>query len=320
MNWLKKGCLWVLLFALLTGVAIWLGVWTLYDDFLARGAAAMDIRTTPAGGQVFMLEGIGPDGQRRMAATAASIGDDGVFLVDTLYRGSESAVLEKLRELGSEEIRYIVSTHAHPDHVGGNEVFRSGAQLVAHREASQQISNSIQWFSLLPAFPGHPAWAPNELIDAERRMTFNGEEVRIIPLPGAHTGGDLAVYFTTSKVLACGDIFSGPGRFSTPSDVYGGTPKTLAESLASILAWLPEDAKIIVGHGRSGGLSTRNDLQQYYELLIATLSNIRSLVASGASRATVLSGGLPATWREWADDPEELETWLSDLYTHISRE
>jgi glyoxylase-like metal-dependent hydrolase (beta-lactamase superfamily II) len=313
-KWLKRLALIALVLITILGGSLWTAAWSIQDRLLSSSAVGLDIDSVAAGGVVHMLEGVRRDGRRRMAAVAASVGPDGILLVDTIYHGAEEHVLEELDRLGGGEIRYIINTHAHLDHAGGNAALREGAQVIAHSAAARQISSPVRWVWWLRSYPAHPGWAPDVTLDSEMRMEFNGEEIRILPFPNAHTAGDLVVYFTVSKVLVCGDIFNGPGRFSTPSDVYGGEPDALVAALESILEWLPEDASIITGHGPTRHLSTKAELSRYVDVLTSTMSSLKTRLSAGSSLDEFLAESPDADWRQWAEDADEGREWVSALY------
>ena len=168
-----------------------------------------------------MLEAVGKDGRRRSAAIAASVGPDGVLLVDTLHHGAAPRLRETLGKLGSSKIRFVVNTHFHLDHVGGLEILRDGAKVVAHVNTERRLSAPQRSFPIR-AYPAQPGKLPDHVFAESFSITFNGEEVRAIHVPEAHTDADVVVYFAGSKVLVTGDIYNGPGRLSTPSPLQGG--------------------------------------------------------------------------------------------------
>lgn len=314
---LKMGCGIVAIGALATAFYVWVNLWDLHDALTTRGTTRLEVRATPAAGPVHMLEAVGKDGRRRSAATAASVGPDGVLLVDTLHHGAAPRLRATLDQLGSSRVRFVVNTHFHLDHVGGLEVLRDGARVVAHVNTQRRLSAPQRSFPIR-AYPEQPGKLPDHAFDDSFSVTFNGEEVRAIHVPQAHTDADVVVYFVDSKVLVTGDIYNGPGRLSTPSPLQGGDPHGLSAALNDLAGWLPEDVRIIPGHGRTGALSNLEELKSYSALLDDTLAMIEQKVAAGQSLEEIQAEGLPEAWRDWPDPAAGVDRWLRALYRHFS--
>lgn len=318
MKMLKMGCLGLLGLLLIVGFYGWLNLWQIRDDLTAKGMARLQVRATPAAGSVYMLEAVGREGRRRSAATAASVGPDGVLLVDTLHHGAEAKVRAALKKLGSDEIRFILATHFHLDHVGGIEALRQGATVVGHEGVERRLASPQKEFRLR-SFPAQPGKLPDRTFSDSFSVRFNGEEVRVTHYPRAHTDSDSVVYFTGSNVLVTGDIYNGPGHFSTPSTLQGGDVEGLEAAIAGMLEQVPEDVKIIPGHGATGRLASRDDLETYHRLLRDTIQMVESKLAAGRAAKQIGAEGLPESWRDWPDPEARVDRWLRDLTHHLRK-
>lgn len=190
-------------------------------------------------GSVYLLRGSSTN-------VAASIGEDGVVLVDTVLVKSPDANLSALRSVTDKPLRFVINTHCHSDHTGGNGAFYSLAPIIAHRNVRVRLETGTETCpkQVLPS------------ITFDKRMTLhvNGEDIRLLTVPAAHTDGDIVVYFTKSKVVHVGDVLMSPG-VSFPDQSNGGELLGLIAALEYVISQLPNDVKIIPGHGKVSSLS-----------------------------------------------------------------
>ena len=250
------------------------------------------IHTLHVRDDIYMLVGAGGN-------ITVQIGDDGVLIVDTQFAPLSGKIVAAIAELTPKPIRYIVNTHHHGDHIGGNANLRlagstviggnmpgavpyaegGGAQVVAHENVLLRLSATLGTEAEAPS----SMWPTNSFFDAEKRMYYNGEGIRIIHQPAAHTDGDVVVYFRRSDVVAVGDVFSTTGWPVIDLEAggsYAGTVAALNAIVDLIIPVYGQDGGTLVipGHGRLSGLG---DVLDYREMVIVIGDRLRSMIEAG---------------------------------------
>ena len=209
------------------------------------------------------------------------VGSEGVLLVDALFAPLTDRLTAAVRQVSDAEIRFLVNTHIHPDHIGGNEnLAELGVLIFAHDNVRLRTLNPL----LIPRGGGR-FW-PQPTVGARPVITYNdtvsfhlnGEEVRAFLAPPAHTDGDTFVYFPDSDVLHLGDVFR---TTSYPIiDVYnGGTLAGTVEALQMAIDMAGPDTKVIPGHGLS--VVGRQEMVQFLEMIVDIREQVRTLIADG---------------------------------------
>jgi len=207
-----------------------------------------------------------------------STGADGVFLIDDQYAPMTPSVVAALRELNAGPPRFVLNTHWHGDHTGGNEnMAKEGALLVAHdqvraRMSTDQFVSFVQ--SAVPASP--PAALPVVTFSDAVSFHLNGDEIRASYAAQAHTDGDVIVHFRKANVIHTGDLFF---RYYPFIDISsGGSILGLIAAVDRILAMADDKTRIIPGHGP---LANRADLAEYRKMLAVTSDRMRDLIKAG---------------------------------------
>lgn len=210
---------------------------------------AVSVRLIPAAGSVYMADCVDGFGGGNVAA---SIGPDGILLVDDMYAAMAPKLQAALAKVSPLPVRIVLNTHFHGDHVQSDSVFGKTATIIAHENVLKRLTA-----------PGKPLPFPMVTFTSEMSVRFNGEDIRIRHLPNGHTDSDAIVFFEQSKVLHLGDMFF-VGMFPAVYSEGGGDIRKLIASLDGVLATYPADTKVIPGHG---DLSTMADLRNYVTML-----------------------------------------------------
>ncbi len=253
------------------------------------------------------------------ANTVVQVGSQGVLLVDTMTDALADPLVAEVRRLaGNAPIRYVVNTHAHPDHVGGNvKVSAAGAQLVAGNFAGQVGTGAVEG-TIRSAFivahentlnalsaptggqPAAPfaAWPTETFFQAERTMYFNGEGIQLVYEPNAHTDGDILVFFRSSDVIATGDIFS-TTRFPQIDLARRGHVNGVIEGLNRIIdlaiseQFTEGGTRVVPGHGR---ISDEFDVVEYRDMVTIVRDRVQAMVKKGQSLEQVVAARPALDW------------------------
>lgn len=235
---------------------------------------APEVTTYDLGEGIYALYGRGGN-------VGVSVGDDGVFVIDDQFEHMSDALLGAIAELSDGPIRYVVNTHWHGDHIGGNESFAgAGAVLVAHDNVRGRMVTGLEEPMGGDPIPPSPQ-AALPVITYSDHATFhiNGHEARIIHVPNAHTDGDSIIYFADVDMLHMGDIFFN-GIYPFIDVASGGSIDGMIAALEVGLAIAGEETLIIPGHG---ALATEADMQTAHDMLVEVRTRMAPLVAEGMS-------------------------------------
>ncbi|MGH9532287.1 MAG: MBL fold metallo-hydrolase, partial [Terriglobales bacterium] len=262
------------------------------------------ITTSLVGGNVHMLDGA-------VDLIGVSVGEDGLLLVDGGYMETLPAVREALDKFSRGKPRFLINTHWH--HGFANEGFARDAVLVSHRAARERLRRENFMFNrTVPARP--PAGWPVITFEGSMTIPFNGEDVRLVHFPEAHTDGDVVVFFSRSNVVMTGDIFVPHVPWTDRNS--GGRVSGLVAAIDRLLNLVPHDAKIIPGHGN---VCTYDDLKRFRVLLDETIARVKARVREGRSLADVQKEGLPGKWKDW-EGPVPVSEFLKAIYEEVRQE
>jgi glyoxylase-like metal-dependent hydrolase (beta-lactamase superfamily II) len=236
--------------------------------------ANAEIVAEPVAAGVHML--VGPGGN-----IGVSVGEDGVFLIDDQYAPLTDRVLAALRTLTADPVRFVLNTHWHEDHTGGNEhLGGAGALIVAHDNVRVRMSveQLLRFGSQSMTVPPSPPVALPVVTFAED-VTFhlNGDEIHAFHVDSAHTDGDAIVHFRGANVVHMGDVYF-HGGFPFIDTSSGGSIDGVIAAVDEVLGLIGDDTKIIPGHGP---LATRADLQAYADGLRTMRRLVAELVGEG---------------------------------------
>ena len=237
-------------------------------------ASHLEINTTKLNDNMYVIHGSGGN-------VLLSIGNNGVILVDDQYAPVTKKLKSVIANLTNKPTKFVINTHLHPDHVGGNEKLGAAGTIIVSHENVRMRLNSDQFFEFINMTI--PALSENGLpiITFSQNMTFyqNDDIIKISKLDDGHTDGDSAVYFTKNNVLHVGDDFS--DRSYPLMDLSsGGSIDGLISSMKKILSMLNEDTKVVAGHS---GISNKTKVKDYLNMLIDVHDKIRNMIKEGKS-------------------------------------
>jgi cyclase len=240
----------------------------------------VDFRTEAVAPGIYVLYGSGGN-------IGVSAGDDGLFLIDDQYAQVTPKVEAALARLHAEPPRFVLNTHWHGDHTGGNEnMAQKGSLIVAHDQVRVRMSvEQFSQFSKRTTPPSPSKALPVVTYDDSVSFFLNGDEIRGTHLPNAHTDGDVFIHFRKSNVIHTGDLVFA-GRYPFIDIDSGGSVDGLIAAVDRMLAVADDKTRIIPGHG---DLIDKAGLAAYREMLITTSSRVRELAKSGSSLDEVLA-------------------------------
>jgi len=254
----------------------------------------VEIKTTHVAGSVYLLEGAGGN-------IAVSAGADGLLIVDDQFAPLADKIEVALSKLNKGSLRYVLNTHFHGDHTGGNVFFGKNAAIIAQDNVRRRLNSPT-----LKVKGGLPVITFSNSLS----LHFNGEEIRIRHLPPGHTDGDSIVEFTGSRVDHTGDQFFS-GRFPNIDPGGGGNVRGFIRNVDELVKTIPAEVQIIPGHGP---LSTAKELREFQTMLRETSSLVQERVAAGKTLDEVQAAGLPEQWSRWAVPTLPTRRWLELLY------
>ena len=253
---------------------------------------AVQIKTIDVAPGIHMLEGAGGN-------IGVSSGDDGVVLVDDQFAPLTDKILAAVAEISDQPIRFLLNTHWHFDHVGGNENHgKAGTLIVAHDNVRRRMAAGgvIDYFQSDNP-PAPEAALPVVTFDHTVTFHLNGDEVHAFHVPPAHTDGDSIIHFRKANVVHMGDLyFNGMYPFIDYSS--GGSIDGVINGVDKVLAMIDDDTKIIPGHGP---LSNRVELTAYRDMLSGIRDVVAPMVQAGKSLEEVVAAKPTAAFDEkWA--------------------
>lgn len=269
----------------------------------------VQIKATKVSGNVHMLEGAGGN-------IGVSVGPDGILIVDDQFAPLADKIRAALKTLGEGKLRFILNTHWHGDHTGGNVAFGPEAPIIAHDNVRKRLSTEQRVEFFKQTYPAAPKEAlPVITFDHSLSVHFNGEEIRAIRYPNGHTDGDSVIFFTTSNVVHLGDNFFA-GRFPFVDVDNGGNVVGLARNIGEIITKIPDGAKLIPGHGP---LSTIDDLKLYHRMLLETTDVVRKKLAAGKTLDQIKSEGFAEEWKSWGTGFIKPDQWIELIHASLTK-
>ena len=258
--------------------------------------AAVEIVPHHVAGSVYYLEGAGGN-------IGLSVGEDGVVMIDDQFAPLTDKIMAAIRGLNSGEIRFLINTHVHGDHTGGNEnMGKMGVLILARDEVRVRLSAQSPQAAL-----------PILTYSGAITIHLNGEEVYAFPVPPAHTDGDTFIHFMNSDVIHSGDVFR-TTAFPVIDTNNGGTLDGTLAALGRLIGRSGPDTKILPGHGV---VSTREDVMGFRDMILDVKARVTSMVDRGMSYEELSAADPTAAYNDSYGNPDR---FLRAVYTELGGE
>jgi cyclase len=274
----------------------------------------VEIKVTKVSGNIYMLEGQGGN-------IAASVGEDGIVIVDDEFAPLAEKIQAALKNLKitDKPVRFVINTHYHGDHTGGNSPFaNSGSTVIAQDNVRKRLlsggmagnGGSVK----MQVKPAEKAALPIITFEHDVTVHLNGEDIRALHFPAGHTDGDAIIFFPKNNVVHMGDDFVRYG-FPFIDVASGGSVQGMADGVEKAIAQLPADVKVIPGHGQ---LSNLDDVRAYIQMLKDTTAAVQKAMAAKKTLDQMKQEKILAPWAKWSGDFVNQDTFIETIYNSLT--
>ena len=246
-----------------------------------------------------MLEGEGGN-------IGASVGEDGIVIVDDQFAPLADKIKAALKGVTDKPVRFVINTHWHGDHTGGNAYFQQQGPIIAQenvrarlKDGGHVLGNEVK--------PAPKDALPIITFNDRATVHLNGEDIRALHFPHGHTDGDAVIFFPQSNVVHMGDDFVTYG-FPFVDLAAGGSVKGLVAGLEAVVAQLPPDVKVIPGHGK---VSTLDDVRRFIAMVKDSRAAVEKALAAGRTVEQMKASGLLDPWKSYG--PVPADQWLDSV-------
>jgi cyclase len=274
----------------------------------------VEMKVTKVSGNIYMLEGAGGN-------IAASVGEDGIVIVDDEFAPLADKIQAALKNLGitDKPVRFVINTHYHGDHTGGNAPFNnSGSTIIAQDNVRKRLEagglagngGSVK----MENKPAEKAALPIITFEHDVTVHLNGEDIRALHFPAGHTDGDSIIFFPKNNVVHMGDDFV---RYGFPFiDVSaGGSVQGMIAAMEKATAQLPADVKVIPGHG---ALSNLDDVRAYTTMLKETSAAVEAALKAHKTLDQMKQEKVLAPWSKFSGDFVSTDVFTETLYNSLT--
>jgi cyclase len=276
----------------------------------------VQIKATKVSGNIYMLEGAGGN-------IAASIGEDGIVIVDDQFAPLAEKIQASLKSLGitDKPVRFVINTHYHGDHTGGNAPFaNTGSTVIAQDNVRKRMAtggaagNGPGGSIHIEAKPAEKEALPIITFEHDVTVHLNGEDIRALHFPAGHTDGDSIIFFPKNNVVHMGDDFV---RYGFPFiDVNsGGSVQGMIAAMEKATAQLPSDVKVIPGHGQ---LSNLDDVREFTKMLKETSAVVQKALEEHKTLAQMKEEKILEPWKKWSGDFVKTDAFIETLYNSLT--
>jgi cyclase len=274
----------------------------------------VQIKVTKVSGNIYMLEGAGGN-------IAASVGEDGIVIVDDQFAPLAEKIQAALKGLGISDkpVRFVINTHYHGDHTGGNELFsNAGATLIAQDNVRKRLEaggtggngGSVKFENK----PAPKAALPVITFENDVTVHLNGEDIRALHFPSGHTDGDSIIFFPKNNVVHMGDDFVRYG-FPFIDVASGGSVQGMISALEKAMAQLPADVKVIPGHG---ALSNLDDVRAFVKMLKETSAVVQKAIDEHKTLEQMKQAKILSPWDKFAGTFINSDAFIETLYNSLT--
>ena len=262
-----------------------------------RDFSSVEFKTVHVAGNIHMLDS-GVAGNIGLL-----VGDDGILMIDDQFAPLAGKIRAATAKISDGKLKFLVNTHWHGDHTGGNGIFGKETTIMAHTNVRKRLSAEQSGAAL-----------PVVTYDNSVSLHINGEDVEIVHFPSGHTDGDSILFFQQSNVVHMGDQFFS-GRFPYIDLGSGGSVQGYMGNVKKVIDRLPSDVKIIPGHGP---LSTLDDLKKFHTMMVKTTAAVRDHMKAGKGLEEIQKAGLPSEWKDWGGAFINQDRWIEIVYNSYS--
>jgi len=276
----------------------------------------VEIKVTKVSGNIYMLQGAGGN-------IAASVGQDGIVIVDDQYAPLADKIQAALKGLGitDKPVRFVINTHYHGDHTGGNVPFaNTGSTVIAQDNVRKRLESggtagnggSIK----MEAKPADKAALPIITFEHDVTVHLNGEDIRALHFPAGHTDGDAVIFFPKNNVVHMGDDFV---RYGFPFiDVSsGGSVQGMTAAMEKVSSELPKDVKVIPGHG---DLSNLDDVRAFVQMLKETSAVVQKAIDEHKTVQQMQQEKILEPWKKWSGQFIDADKFIETLYNSLTNQ
>jgi len=277
----------------------------------------VQIKVTKVSGNVYMLQGAGGN-------IAASVGEDGIVIVDDQYAPLADKIAAALKGIGvtDKPVRFVINTHYHGDHTGGNLPFAAqGATVIAQDNVRKRLESGGQAGTGTQSDAVHMDIKPAEkgalpiiTFDHDVTVHLNGEDIRALHFPAGHTDGDSIIFFPKANVVHMGDDYVRYG-FPFIDVLAGGSIQGMIAACQKVIPQLPPDVKVIPGHG---DLSNLDEMRDYVKMLQETSATVQKAIDSGKSLDQMKKDKILAPWDKYAGKFITADIFIETLYNSLT--
>ncbi|HUN63213.1 MAG TPA: MBL fold metallo-hydrolase [Candidatus Sulfotelmatobacter sp.] len=274
----------------------------------------VQIKVTKVSGNIYMLEGEGGN-------IAASVGEDGIVIVDDQFAPLADKIQVALKNLGitDKPVRFVINTHYHGDHTGGNAPFaNTGSTVIAQdnvrKRLEQGTQSGIGGSDVHQVRPATKAALPIITFDHDVTVHLNGEDIRALHFPAGHTDGDAVIFFPKNNVVHMGDDFVRYG-FPFIDVASGGSVQGMIAAMEKVSAQLPPDVKVIPGHG---ALSNLDDVRAFVTMLKETSAAVQKAIDQHKTVEQMKQEKILDPWKKWSGDFIDSDKFIETLYNSLT--